>query len=386
MANDVVVKFLTGSLVTRDDPAAARAAHKAQAAAVATLLAGHIGGARQSISIAIYDFRLDEPEATTVLDAINARASAGVLVRVAYFDQASKRPVAEFQARGGDPAPAPDLAFLARLHSQVQKKAISEADVARVAASVQKKPIAGGGHLMHHKYVIVDEMSPAASVWTGSANFTTDAWTLQDNNIVIVPSQALAGLYATDFGELWDSGRIAGTGLNDVGTASVDGMDIDADFAPGEGATIDSLIAMHVAAASHRVVIASMVISSAAVLGALSDALDRGVAVSGIYDGPQMQGVANAWKKSARSAGTLALWEQVRTSFVAKASEPYTDAGAHNFMHNKCMTVDGRLVVTGSFNFSQNATRNAENVLTLHDPKIAGDYETYIAQLVRRYG
>jgi phosphatidylserine/phosphatidylglycerophosphate/cardiolipin synthase-like enzyme len=34
-------------------------------------------------------------------------------------------------------------------------------------------------------------------------------------------------------------------------------------------------------------------------------------------------------------------------------------------MHNKVLVVDQQVVVTGNYNFSQNATHNAENIITL---------------------
>lgn len=43
--------------------------------------------------------------------------------------------------------------------------------------------------------------------------------------------------------------------------------------------------------------------------------------------------------------------------------------------HNKVMVIDGRAVVTGSFNFTAAAQhRNAENVLIVHDVAVAAAY------------
>ena len=53
-------------------------------------------------------------------------------------------------------------------------------------------------------------------------------------------------------------------------------------------------------------------------------------------------------------------------------------------MHNKVLVVDD-VVVTGSYNLSRSATENAENVLVIHDPDLAGRYATYIDGLVARY-
>ena len=143
-----------------------------------------MGQASQSLHIAIYDFRLEEPEAQIVIDALNKAAESGIDVRVAYFQPSKKRASpSKFSLLGSAPAPGPDEAFFGRFHKDIPFKAI---------ADVSSLPIEGGGHLMHSKYIIRDGLAPFAVVWTGSANFTTDAWSIQDNNIVILKSQDIA--------------------------------------------------------------------------------------------------------------------------------------------------------------------------------------------------
>jgi phosphatidylserine/phosphatidylglycerophosphate/cardiolipin synthase-like enzyme len=52
------------------------------------------------------------------------------------------------------------------------------------------------------------------------------------------------------------------------------------------------------------------------------------------------------------------------------------DAG-HAIAHNKVIVVDGELVITGSFNFTNSAqTRNAENLLVLKSTELADSYKT----------
>jgi phosphatidylserine/phosphatidylglycerophosphate/cardiolipin synthase-like enzyme len=49
--------------------------------------------------------------------------------------------------------------------------------------------------------------------------------------------------------------------------------------------------------------------------------------------------------------------------------------GAHAIAHNKVMVIDARVLVTGSFNFTNSAeTRNAENVLILRGDSLAKTY------------
>ena len=47
----------------------------------------------------------------------------------------------------------------------------------------------------------------------------------------------------------------------------------------------------------------------------------------------------------------------------------------HAIAHNKVMIIDGETVITGSFNFTKAAEeRNAENLLIIHDKKLAERY------------
>jgi phosphatidylserine/phosphatidylglycerophosphate/cardiolipin synthase-like enzyme len=54
-------------------------------------------------------------------------------------------------------------------------------------------------------------------------------------------------------------------------------------------------------------------------------------------------------------------------------------------MHNKLVIADD-VVVTGSFNLSNHAMGNAENVLLIRDAAIASRYEAYVLQLMAKYG
>lgn len=61
--------------------------------------------------------------------------------------------------------------------------------------------------------------------------------------------------------------------------------------------------------------------------------------------------------------------------FVAEAGvKTYIDS-RHAIAHNKVIVIDGREVITGSFNFTKAAEeKNAENLLILKDTKLAGRY------------
>jgi phosphatidylserine/phosphatidylglycerophosphate/cardiolipin synthase-like enzyme len=229
--------------------------------------------------------------------------------------------------------------------------------------------------------------TPAATVWMGSANFTDDAWTYQENNIVQITSPQLSVFYETDFQELWNQGTIQSTGVNDSGKVYLNSTEIDVAFSPGEGRTIDHVIASLISSAQQRIKISSMVITSHAILGSLDDALHHNQVqeFSGIYDATQMDKIVKQWSSSSRNSGIAQTFEEVAAHLVGKHSEPYSPQGKHNFMHNKVVVCDDA-VVTGSYNFSRNATLNAENILVIRHAGIAEQYSQYIDQIVTEYG
>jgi phosphatidylserine/phosphatidylglycerophosphate/cardiolipin synthase-like enzyme len=342
---------------------------KQQPATVAALLAEFLAAARTTLHLAIYDFRLSDPIAASVIGALRDRVAAGVEVRIAYD---AGKPNAQFPAAGTDPAPPGTAAFLGRLGS-----------------GILTKPITGGDprmpKLMHHKYVIRDGATPQGAVWTGSANFTDDSWSLQENNLVRLDSPELCRYYETDFAELWSRGDIATTGLHDAGTVQVGSTRVDVNFAPGEGQAIDHEIARYIHQARRRIKLCSMLITSGTILGALCDVLQRGRLgeYNGVYDRTQMEGVFEQWRGQP-SEWKIKAFEQVAAPLAGKPSTPYTPTSPHDFMHNKVAVCDD-VVITGSFNLSHSAEQNAENVLLLHDPELAGRYAAYIDGLVRRY-
>jgi phosphatidylserine/phosphatidylglycerophosphate/cardiolipin synthase-like enzyme len=65
---------------------------------------------------------------------------------------------------------------------------------------------------------------------------------------------------------------------------------------------------------------------------------------------------------------------RIAPHFHAKTSTPYRADAPHDYMHNKVAVIDDT-VITGSFNFSNNATKKAENVVQIDNGKLADAYE-----------
>ncbi len=335
---------------------------------VARRLASFIGGARRTLDIATYDFRLSNDLKAIVAAALAERAAAGVAIRIVYDADKPSNPNLH---AGMDPAPGGTGAFVQSLGLPWRR--------------------IGGLKLMHDKYLIRDAATPEARVWTGSTNLTDDAWTLQENNVLEILSPELAAAYTHDFGEMWQSGTFEGTGAFDPGpvTLSYGGRPATVRllFSPGRGPAINRAVAERARAARRRVRLCNMLLNSGALLSALLDLLQAGrVAVDGIYDRTQMESVLVQWQQVPHNRWKIgAVRDIVDLAHLAgKDSTPYSPTSKHDFMHNKVLVIDDT-VVTGSFNFSHSAEQNAENILLIESAPLADAYSAYIDHLLTKY-
>jgi len=164
----------------------------------------------------------------------------------------------------------------------------------------------------------------------------------------------------------------------------VGGATVGWDFSPGDGPVIDAGLVHRIQGARERLIVAAMVLTSHDVLAALADAIDRGVPVTGIYDGGQMNPIVRQWQDDPHDAEVLDAWTAVSAELARKESAPYSPTGPHDFMHLKVLVSDGT-VSTGSYNFSANAERNAENQVHLDDPTTVAAYVDFLAAVTQAY-
>jgi phosphatidylserine/phosphatidylglycerophosphate/cardiolipin synthase-like enzyme len=311
-------------------------------------LVAFIEGTKESLDCAIYDLR--HPG---VLEALARVAESGKRVRIVY--DGSKERSGGIEA---DPKPSGT------------EEALDAAGLLRYAEAVHDS----GRHLMHDKFLIRD----GQSVWSGSANFTVGGLELQDNNCLILDSPELAATYARTFAELQAKGERRALTL--TGTVKVGEAACCAYFTPKEGEGIEQTVAAALHDA-HRVRVLAFLISDPGILSALAafkDAPDRDI--RGIYDPHGMQDVLR-YSKQDQSA----FWFLHDARFVAAPTHAYTPGREQDFMHDKVFIIDDRLVITGSYNFSENAEANDENVLAIESPALAAAYTAYFDALYAAY-
>jgi len=247
------------------------------------------------------------------------------------------------------------------------------------------EPISGVPDLMHHKYVVRD----GSAVLTGSANWTNDSWTREENFLLQFSSADLAGWYEHDFQDLWEKKVVAASGHFTVPWLDLEpGLRLRAFFCPGRGPRLAHTIAHALATAKRRIRILSPVITSGPILGTLAEVVAaRPGIVAGGYDLTQMEAVQRQWAADAHATWKLQAFQAVDAAvpFGRKRSTPWQSGGVHDFMHAKTVVVDNT-VFAGSYNLSHSGEENAENVVEIENAALADSFARFIETVSVRYG
>ena len=200
--------------------------------------------------------------------------------------------------------------------------------------------IPGIPDLMHHKYVVRD----GEAVWTGSTNWTTDSWTLQENLVAIVdarpswppPSRA-------NFEELWRTRDVSRTG-RDEPRASRSAGRVRAWFTPGPRRGPLAPDRGSDRPGRRRVRIASPVITAGPVIGTLAEVAAEGrVDLAAWSTAPQMSEVFGQWREQRRSAWKMPIAGVACSSAPIRAASPpplQRPTRLHDFMHAKVTVAD----------------------------------------------
>jgi phosphatidylserine/phosphatidylglycerophosphate/cardiolipin synthase-like enzyme len=132
-------------------------------------------------------------------------------------------------------------------------------------------------------------------------------------------------------------------------------LDAEVAFSPDGGAT--ELVVRTINEARRSVHVAAYSFTSKPIAQALLDAKRRGLDVDVVVD---------------KSQATV---RYTAATFLANEGVPSRVDYRYAIMHDKFIVVDGATVEEGSFNYTAAAqSKNAENVVVLHDPVVAARY------------
>jgi phosphatidylserine/phosphatidylglycerophosphate/cardiolipin synthase-like enzyme len=203
---------------------------------------------------------------------------------------------------------------------------------------------------MHHKFTVIDDIE----VWTGSMNYSVGA-AYRDNNILLrLRNRAVAENYRREFDEMFIDDLFGPLSSPDTPhpRVTIGATTVETYFAPDDGVA-RRLIEL-IAGARSEVDVLAFTFTSDPLAEALLQAADRGVRVRGVFERDQ-----------AEAAG----------SDVRRLQQAGLDVRLDNRdgnLHHKLLLIDGRIVATGSYNFTRSAEQaNDENLIILDDPAAA---------------
>ncbi len=276
-----------------------------------------IDTARTSVDVAVYDFDL-----ANLADALARAKGRGVAVRmVTDSDTLNDAKNKEIQAA------------LGKLR----------------AAGI---PIVGDGRgpIMHHKFTVVDRQT----VSTGSWNYTDGDTYRLNNNMIVIESPELAANYTDEFNEMFEKKRFGPNKDKGVPNpvVTIDGTRIETVFA-AQGPVEERIIAT-LRGAQRSISFLAFSFTDDEIAQAMLDRRAAGVALAGVFE----------------TTGSNTEFSEFGK--MKERGVPVYQDGNPWVMHHKVIIIDERIVIFGSYNFSNNAaTQNDENLLIVENPDIA---------------
>ncbi len=289
------------------------------AGSLAERLIVYIDSAKTSIHIAAFEIDL-----TDVSNALIRAHKRGVQVRFITDD--------EF-GTGADKKPG---------HGQI---------AAMKKAGIEIKDDARGG-LMHNKFWIFD----GEIVWTGSTNATVNGMFEQNNNVIVIKSRDLAAIYEKQFAEMWggEFGARAPSFVDEQKLV-VNGTPIFVVFSP-EDKPVQHIVP-YLQNARRNIRFMAFSYTQPDMGEAMLERIKSGVTVEGVFE----------------TVGSDSQFSEMLPLHCAGGS--VRRDGNPGFLHHKVIIIDNRIVITGSFNFSDSAnTKNSENVIIIDNAEIAKRY------------
>ena len=215
--------------------------------------------------------------------------------------------------------------------------------------------------LMHDKFVIIDR----SEVWTGSMNFTTGGGYLDNNNLIRLRSSKLAEDYRLEFEQMFLDDHFGSHKTSNTPDPAVTMNDslIEVYYSPQDG-TLEHILAV-VNAAQENIYFLAYSFTSDELAAALIEQAKLGVTVRGVFDKDQYHSNQGTEFDNLLNAGMDVNLD-----------------GNPRLMHHKVIIIDEQIVITGSYNFSNNAEQNNdENTLIIHNPEIAAAFMTEFQQI-----
>jgi phosphatidylserine/phosphatidylglycerophosphate/cardiolipin synthase-like enzyme len=208
--------------------------------------------------------------------------------------------------------------------------------------------------LMHDKFMVIDK----SEVWVGSMNFTDSGTYDDNNNMMRILSTKIAENYTTEFEEMFND-NLFGENVRAATphpSLTLDGTDIKNYFSPDDG-VLNAIVPL-LNGAQKSIYFLAFSFTSNELGDIVREKAAAGLTVQGVMEEEQVKSNQGTEYDPFKQAGL-----DVRMD------------GNAGQMHHKVFIIDEKIIIFGSYNFSQSAeTRNDENILIIYNTAIAQQF------------
>ena len=206
--------------------------------------------------------------------------------------------------------------------------------------------------LMHNKFMLMDGIT----LWMGSMNYTVNGVYRNNNNAVALRSRRAVETYQAEFNEMFERHEFGPRSSPDnTANYSQDGTPIEIYFA-SENEVVDTLL-NEINSAQRNIRFMTFSFTRDDMGLALLARAGQGIDIQGVFE----------------TTGSETRFAEMPRLFCAGVN--VRQDGNNGILHHKVFIIDEQVVITGSFNFSNNAVEsNDENVMIIRNPDIASLY------------
>jgi len=210
--------------------------------------------------------------------------------------------------------------------------------------------------IMNDKFIVVDH----SQVWTGSVDYNVSGVFREYNAVIRISSPEIAADYTKEFDEMFVNNQFGRLVVPETPYSSVtiQGTQVDVLFSPDD-LVVDRL-SMLLGEAQQSIYFLAYSFGSNDLGNIIREKAAQGVVVGGVLESDQV----SSEQANPNQVEELNLFRQAGLDIRLD--------GNAEIMNHKIMIIDGRIVVMGSYDFTNRAeTENDENVLIIYDEKIA---------------
>ncbi len=286
---------------------------------VDALVSASILEARESVDVALKDLRLD-----SIANALIVASRRGVTVRV----------VAETDSLSG----------------RSNFPALKDAGIPVIDDQQEG--------VINNRFIVIDQ----SQVWTGSLNYSSSGVFRENNALIRIFSEEIAADYTKEFDEMFVNGQFGQLVVPETPypVVTIQGTQVEVLFSPDD--VVVARLSQLLGTAQESIYFLAYAFASEDLGQIIRDRAAQGIKVSGVLEFDQVD--PNQVNPNPNQIEASNLFRQAGLD-VRLHSAP-------EVMYHKLMIIDGKIVVMGSYDFTNRAeTDNDENVLIIHSEMIA---------------